>query len=117
MRGIPNAAIRDGASNDAAVKLDIIRTFVEVCHPVSGIAASWENIYWTDRKACLARWNMENKEGLCLEMMGERSLNPLSDSRMSENFATISSINGRFAGLTCVISAIRSCMNSKPPYF
>lgn len=85
-----------------------------MCHGASGMAALCENIYWTVRRACLARRNMENRLGSCLAIMVERSLNLLSDSRMQENFATTSSIDGRFAGLMCVISPIRSCINSKP---
>ena len=86
----------------------------------SGTAAALrggEKMYWRLSKTCFARLKMVNKLGFCLDTKGERSLNPLRDSRIWENFTTTSSIKGRFAGLTWVISSTRSCINSKPWYF
>ena len=85
-----------------------------MCHEASGMAALCENRYRTVRRACRARRNIENRLGSCLAIMVERSLSPLRESRMQENLATTLSIDGRFAGSTCVISSIRSCINSKP---
>ena len=70
-----------------------------------------------ESRACFARGMMVNSLGMCLDTKNERSLHLVRALRMPEKISTTSSIEGRFAGLTCVIQSTRSCINSKPLYF
>jgi hypothetical protein len=81
---------------------------VGVCYKASKIAALPETIRQRVSNACFAQRNMTKKQGLCLDMIGERNLDSSNDSQIWENFSTTPSINGRFVGLMSVISSTRS---------
>lgn len=88
-----------------------------MCYKVSEIIALPETKHQRVSRACFAQRNMTKKQGLCLDMIGERNLDSSNDSQMRENFSTTPSIDGRLVGLMSAISSTRSCINAKPSYF
>ena len=83
----------------------------------NGIAAFLWTMYISVRINCPARWGAVTETGSSFRVMAERNLLVHNEARMRAKRSTTSSIVGRRAGSSLVISSTSSCMNSKPSYF